>query len=193
LQKLKPDDITYINKVSDLKVKFYDLNMPEKFKNIFFKQDINREELAALVGHYFERYLDIRPPVIITDIGSSFAKEHIIKIATLRIMNVRPDHSFDRFRTINRTTFAVVINRLVNYLRNEQGLTINLVPPEKTIEPVDISPVHKYYKVIKFLLNSQLIKTDDENRFNPTAKVTPAEVLISIRKILNSIEIQDEG
>jgi hypothetical protein len=108
-------------------------------------------------------------------------------------MKVRPDHSFDRFPTISRTNFAVIINRLVSYLREEQGLTLNLIPPEQTIEPVDVSPVHKYYKVIKFLLNSQLIKTDDENRFNPTVKVTPAEVLISIRKILNSIEIKDEG
>ena len=193
LQKLKPEDITYINKVSDLKVKFYELNMPEKFKNIFFKQDINREELAALIGHYFNRYLETRSPVIITDIGNSFAKEHIIKIATLQIMEVRPDHSFDRFRTINRTDFAVVINRLVNYLREERGLTINFPPPEHAVEPIDISPVHKYYNVINFLLNSQLIKSDDENKFNPTAGVTPAEVLISIRKILNCIDITKEG
>jgi len=188
LLQLKPGDITYINKINDLKIKFYELNMPEKFKNIFFKSDINREELAALIGHYFDKFLDTRPPIIITDIGGSFAKEQIIKVCTLGIMKIRPDHSFDRFPTIDRATFAVVVNGLLKYLRDEQRYSLKFTPSEEIIEPRDISPLHKNYKIIKFLVNAQIIKLDDEDKFNPTAKVTPSDVLISIRKILNSIE-----
>ncbi len=188
LLKLKPGDITYINKINDLKIKFYDLNMPEKFKNIFFKSDINREELAALIGHYFVKFLDTRPPIIITDIGGSFAKEQIIKVCTLGIMKIRPDHSFDRFPTIDRAAFAVVIDGLLKYLQDERGYFLKFVPSDEILEPMDISPLHKDYKIIKFLVNSQIIKRDEENKFNPIAKVTPSEVLMSIRRILNSIE-----
>ncbi len=188
LLKLKPGDITYINKINDLKIQFYELNMPEKFKNIFFKPDINREELAALIVHYFNEFLDTRPPIIITDIGGSFAKEHIIKVCTLGIMKVRPDHSFDRFSTINRASFAVVINGLLKYLRDKQGYSFKFIPSDEMSEPRDISSLHKNYETIKFLVNSQVIKLDEENKFNPIVKVTPSEVLISIRKILNSIE-----
>jgi tetratricopeptide (TPR) repeat protein len=188
LLKLKSGDITYINKINDLKIKFYDLNMPEKFKNIFFKSDINREELAALIGHYFVKFLETRPPIIITDIGGSFAKEQIIKVCTLGIMKIRPDHSFDRFPTIDRAAFAVVINGLLKYLQDERGHSLKFTPSDEIIEPMDISPLHRDYKIIKFLVNSQIIKLDDENKFNPIAKVTPSEVLMSIRRILNSIE-----
>ena len=188
LLKLKPGDITYINKINDLKIQFYELNMPEKFKNIFFKPDINREELAALIGHYFNKFLDTKPPIIITDIGGSFAKEHIIKVCTLRIMKIRPDHSFDRFSTINRASFAVVINGLLKYLRDKQEYSFKFTPSDEMIEPRDISSLHKNYETIKFLVNSQVIKLDEENKFAPTVKVTPSDVLISIRRILNSIE-----
>lgn len=188
LLEIRPGDITYINKINDLKVKFYDLNLPEKFKNIFFKKNINREELAALIGHYFDRFLDTRPPVIITDIAGSFAKEQIIRICTLRIMKVRPDHSFDRFPTIDRASFARVLDNLIRYLEREQGRKITFTPLGEIIEARDISPLHKHYNTIKFLVNSQLIKLDTDNNFNPTLKVTPAEVLVAIRKILNSID-----
>jgi Tfp pilus assembly protein PilF len=188
LLKLKPGDITYINKINDLKIQFYELNMPEKFKNIFFKPDINREELAALIGHYFNELLDTMPTIIITDIGGSFAKEHIIKVCTLGIMKVRPDHSFDRFSTINRASFAVVINGLLKYLRDKEGYSFKFTPSDEIFDPRDISSLHKNYETIKFLVNSQVIKLDEENKFNPTVKVAPSDVLISIRRILNSIE-----
>lgn len=192
LLAMKPGTIRYMNKVNDLKIRFYELNMPEKFKNIFFKQRVNREDLAALLGHYFEKYLETRSPVIITDIANSFAMEHIIKICTLKIMSLRPDHSFDRFRALNRTSFAVVLNALTEYLEKLEDYVLRFTPPEQVQEPSDISPRHKYYTIIKFMANAQLIKLDDQNRFNPTAEVSPAEVLTATRKILNSIEEKEE-
>lgn len=188
LLELKPGSMTYINKINDLKIKFYDVNLPTKFKNIFFKRNITREDLAALIGHYFEKYLEPRSPVIITDIGGSFAKGQIIKVCTLGIMEVRPDHSFDRFLLINRAAFAVVFDRLLRYLEKERGYTVKLAPPDEDMVPHDISPLHKHYKIITFMVNAQLLKLDKENQFHPTLKVTPTEVLISIRKILNGIE-----
>lgn len=188
LLELKPGNMTYINKVNDLKIKFYDINLPTKFKNIFFKRDITREDLAALIGHYFDRYLENRSPVIITDIGGSFAKEQVIKVCTLGIMEVRPDHSFDRFLQVDRAAFAVVIDRLLRYLEKERGYTVNLAPAGKDLLPRDISPLHKHYKIITFMVNAQLLKLDKENQFHPTLKVTPTEVLTSIRKILNGLD-----
>ncbi len=188
LLEMKPGSMTYINKINDLKIKFYDVNLPTKFKNIFFKRNITREDLAALIGHYFDKYLETRSPVIITDIGGSFAKGQIIRVCTLGVMEVRPDHSFDRFLLIDRAAFAVVIDRLLRYLEKERRYTVNLAPPDEDIIPRDISPLHKHYKIITFMVNAQLLKLDKENQFHPTLKVTPTEVLTSIRKILNSIE-----
>ena len=187
LLELKPGDIELTNKVNDLKIKFYESKMPVKFKNIFFKNGLIREDLAALIGHYFDRYLIEKPPMIITDIAASFAKEHIIKICAVGIMKTRPDHSFDRFSSVKRADLAVIINSLIKYIEGE-GHSIKYTPLEQFIEPEDISPLHKNYTVIKFLLNSQILKLDSDNKFNPTADVSPDELLIPIRKILNSIE-----
>lgn len=188
LLELEPTNIAFMKKVNDLKVKFYEENLPAKFKNIFFKEDVTREDVAALIGYYFDKYLDSRPAIIITDIGNSFARDQIIKICTLGIMKVRPDHSFDRLPVIDRAAFAVIINNLVKYLEEQKGYSVRLAPAEEVIEPSDISPEHKNYTIIKFMVNAQVIKLDNENRFNPTLKVTTSEVLGTIRKLLNSIE-----
>lgn len=189
IQQFKPQDTALANKINELKMKFYDTNLPAKFKNIFFKTDINREELAALIGFYFSKYLEVKPPVIITDISGSFAKEYIIKVCTLEIMTLRPDHSFDRFPRIDRAQFAVVINALIKYLeKSNHGLyTLSFTPQEETLEPHDISSLHKYYEIIKFLVNAGIIKLDENKNFNPTQPVSPSVVLDTIKKILNSI------
>jgi tetratricopeptide (TPR) repeat protein len=189
IQEMKPTDKTIPLKIEQLKTRFNALKLPEKFKNIFFKENINREEIAALLGHYFDKYLESRQPLIITDIGNSFAREYIIKICSLGIMQLRPDHSFDRFPTLNRAAFAVTFDALLKYLeKSGKGkYSIRFTPLEKTIEPSDISPLHKDYDVIKFLLNSEIMKLDPENNFNPTRDISPSETLVAIQKILNSI------
>ncbi len=190
MQELSPGDLQISNKINELKIKFHESNLPPRFKNIYFKNDINREELAALLGFYFDRYFETRPPVIITDISGSFAKEYIIKVCSLEIMNLRPDHSFDRFSRVNRAALAVVINALLKYLEKNArgGYDMQFHPLEEVIEPADISPLHKDYDTIKFLINSRIMKLDKQNRFNPTQHVSPFEVLETIKKIITNIQ-----
>lgn len=188
LLELKPGDINIINKINELKIKFYESDLPAKFKEIFFKKTIRREDMAALLGFYFQRYLEIdKSPVILRDIAGSYAKEYIIKICTLGIMKVRPDHSFDRFSDIKRASFAVVLDALLKHLQ-ARGYTVKITPLEEVVEPGDISPLHKYYKIIKFLVNTRIMQLDPENRFNSTHTLSPSEVIASIKRILFNIE-----
>ena len=188
ISDLRPGDEEVENKINDLKVKFYDLNLPTKFKNIFFKYNLNREDLAALIGHYFARFLEpVTTPLIITDIGGSFAKEQIITLCTLGILKIRPDHRFQRYTEISRASLAVVFDSLIRYLKRV-GYSFNVSPLDSVVEPVDMSPLHKHYGLIKFLVNARILPLDEENRFNPTAKVAPSDVLVSLRRIINSIE-----
>ncbi len=163
------------------------MNLPEKFKKIFFKTEINREELAALIGYYFEPYIQMdRAPEIITDIDGSFAREYIIKTCTSGIMDARPDHTFDRFSTPDRATFAVILNSLIRYLE-KKGHRLRFTPLAAPAAAADISPLHKNYDVITFLVNSQILPLDAVNNFNPTQPVSPAAVIYALKKILNSI------
>jgi len=190
LSEIEPDNISFSNKINDLKVKFFDNNLPPKFKDIFFKSELTKEDLAALIGFYFSKYIDSNDikVKIITDIEKSYARQEIIKVCALNIMNVRPDHRFSRKIIITRAHFAKVITRLIEYLRKSLYL-ISLKPKSDTeiIEPNDISPVHKDYKLVKELLNSNIMKLDANDNFNQSSNIVPAKAISSLKRVLNGI------
>jgi tetratricopeptide (TPR) repeat protein len=187
LLAVKPGDPFLESEKKRIRDRIQEMNLPEKFKKIFFKSEINREELAALIGYYFEPFIQIdRAPEIITDIDGSFAREYIIKTTTSGIMDARPDHTFDRFSTPDRAMFAVILNSLIRYLEKNNH-RLSFTPLAIAASGVDLSPLHKNYNVITFLVNSQILPLDAENNFNPTRSVSPADVIYALKKILNSI------
>jgi hypothetical protein len=170
-----------------IREQFQEMNLPEKFKKIFFKTEINREEMAALIGYYFDRYIQLeKAPEIITDIDGSFARDYIIKTCTSGIMGARPDHTFDRFSIPDRAMFAVILKALINYLE-KKGHSLHFTPLADAVESVDLSPLHKNYDIIKFMVNAQILPLDSERIFNPTRSVSPNDVIYALKKILNSI------
>ncbi len=193
LSNIEPENITISNKINDLKIKFFDNNLPRKFKDIFFKTELTKEDLAALIGFYFDKYLNSEGVKIkiITDIEKSYARKEIIKICSLDIMKVRPGHRFSRRTILKRSGFAKIITLLLDYLKDSEYL-INFKPKDidEITEPIDISPIHKDYKLIKRLLNSNIMKLDNENRFNQSEDINPADVISSLKKILNNITFE---
>jgi tetratricopeptide (TPR) repeat protein len=187
LLALKPGDPVLEGEKKRINDRFQEMNLPEKFKRIFVKAEINREEMAALIGYYFDRYIEMDgAPVIITDIDGSFAREQIIKTCTAGIMSVRPDHSFDRFSIPDRATFAVNVKALIGYLK-ARGHVLRFTPLPDPVESLDLSPLHKNYETIKFLVNAQILPLDADRLFNPTRSVSPNDVIFALKKILNSI------
>jgi cytochrome c-type biogenesis protein CcmH/NrfG len=187
LLALKPGEPFLESEKKRIRDRFQEMNLPEKFKKIFFKTEINREELAALIGYYFERFIQMdQAPEIITDIDGSFAREYIIKTCSNGIMEARPDHTFDRFSTPDRATFAVILNALIQYME-KKGHLLRFTPLATAAAAADLSPLHKNYDAINFLVNSQILPLDTTNNFNPTQPVSPASVIYALKKILNSI------
>jgi tetratricopeptide (TPR) repeat protein len=182
-----PGDALLESEKKRIREQFQEMNLPEKFKKIFFKTEINREEMAALIGYYFDRYIQLeKAPEIITDIDGSFARDYIIKTCTSGIMGARPDHTFDRFSIPDRAMFAVILKALINYLE-KKGHSLHFTPLADAVESVDLSPLHKNYDIIKFMVNAQILPLDSERIFNPTRSVSPNDVIYALKKILNSI------
>ncbi len=185
--ELKPGDQEIKDKMINAKLRFQELNFPPKFKRLFFKKNLNREDIAALIGYYFDKYLELdRRPVIITDVSGSYAMKSIIKLVTLNIIKLRPDHTFDRYTEMSRVDFAIILDRLINYLQ-QKGVEFNFNPSKVYLEPSDISTINRYFEKIRFIINSQIMKLDGEGRFNPLNKISPSDALSSIKKILNSM------
>jgi tetratricopeptide (TPR) repeat protein len=187
LLALKPGDPFLSGEKQRLHDRFQELTLPEKFKKIFFKTEVNREELAALIGFYFDRFITIAgAPEILTDIDGSFAREQIIKTVTAGILRARPDHTFQRFMYPDRATFAVTLNSLIEYL-GAKGHAMRFTPLAEAPLLADLSPLHKNYGVIAYLIRSQVLAPDAQGNFNPTMAVSPADVIYALKKILNAI------
>ncbi len=187
LLALKPGDPFLEAEKKRIRDRFQEMTLPEKFKKIFFKTEINREELAALIGFYFDHYIEMeRAPEILTDIDGSFAREQIIKTVTAGIMHARPDHTFQRFFAPDRAAFAMTLHSLIEYLKGK-GHELRFTPLSAPALGVDLSPLHKNYDAITFLLNSQVLALDAQGNFNPTLPVSPADVIFALKKILNAI------
>jgi len=182
-----PGNLEISNRINGLKIRFNESDMPMRFKNIYFKADLNREELAALLGHYFKTELVLNStPKIITDIQHSFAREAIVKLCSLGIMELRPDHSFGvgnlEGLKVTRARFAVVIRNLIRFLEN-RGITLDLSATEKPLEASDVLPVHKQHDVIRFVVNTRLMELDEDGRFRPAQDITPMEALRAIMEV----------
>jgi len=193
LSEVEPENIEISNKINDLKIKFFDKNLPLKFKDIFFKTELNKEDLAALIGFYFKKYLykENYKVKIITDISKSFARKEIITVCSLGIMQIRPDHRFGRRVIIKRAHFAKVITRLIKFLKQED-LNLSIKPTETSIDPIDVNSMHKDYKLIKELINASIMTLDSENRFNQSSPISPSDAIVSLKKVLNSISFVNQ-
>ncbi len=188
LLALKPGDPFLEREKKRIRDRFQELTLPEKFKKIFFKPEVNREELAALIGFYFDRFIEMdRAPEILTDIDGSFAREQIIKTVTAGILRARPDHTFQRFLAPDRAVFAVTLHALIEYLRNKAH-RLRFTPLSEPPLITDLSPLHKDYDVITFLIQSQVLALDARGGFTPTQPVSPADVIYALKRILNAVE-----
>jgi tetratricopeptide (TPR) repeat protein len=187
LQEMKPEDGEIEAQRSLLQQKMQESPLPAKFKNIFSKSAVNREELVALIGYYFANYFSLAAaPEIITDIDGSFAREDIIKLCSLKIMAIRPDHTFDRFSLPNRALFAQILHSLIDYLE-KQGHQLHFGTEEALSEPTDISPLHRDYDTIRFLIQAQILHLDLQGNFNPTGILPPLDAVAALQKILHAI------
>ena len=190
-----PGSLDVSNRINGLKVRFNEQNLPLRLKNIYFKSDLNREELAALIGRYYSEELVLSgSPMIITDIQHSFARDAIVKLCSLGIMSLRPDHTFGVGRmeelNVTRARFALVVRNLIRYLEG-RGFTLDLQVSERNLEAADVFPVHKEHDVIRFMVNAKLMQLDEYGNFRPAEDISPFEALrtfFEIRRRMNPLE-----
>lgn len=183
LLDLNPNDEQIKEKCEQVKKAFDESAWPHELKSIFYKEQLNREDTAALIGLYFPSILsDPQKPLIISDISGSFAFADIIKVCASGIMTVRPDHRFDRFGLINRGLVALILDRLIKVI-TESGRTLDFQPIRDFTPPHDILPTHRDYQTITSLLSINLLELDESNQFRPLDTVHPDELINALKKI----------
>jgi tetratricopeptide (TPR) repeat protein len=94
------------------------LQMPEEYRRIPASTRVTRADLAALVAVRIKALsrLGGREAKVAVDIGGSWAREHIIKMLALEVMDVYPNHTFQPAATVRRGDLARAVGRVLDLL-----------------------------------------------------------------------------
>ncbi len=92
--------------------------MPEEYRRVFTSPRLTRADLAALVATKVTALARAGQgdPQVAIDISGSWAREHIIRVLSLGIMEVYPNHTFQPGATIRRGDLARAVARVLELL-----------------------------------------------------------------------------
>ncbi len=191
LLDLNPNDQLIQEKIKAVEKAFDESAWPKELKGIFFKEQLNREDAAALLGLYFPSVFSNPQRLIISDISSSYAFREIIKVCGSGVMTVRPDHRFDRYGLLDRSQSALILDRLIRLIQ-DKGRTVDLQPVTDFTPPRDIPPTHRDYQIISGLLSVGLMELDETMQFRPLDPVNPDEFINALKRIELAVHFNDE-
>jgi tetratricopeptide (TPR) repeat protein len=113
--------------------------MPPEYRRIRTAEVITRADLAALVAvkvSALSRVPGGAAPVAV-DISGSWAREHILRLLSLGIMTVYPNHTFQPAATVRRGELALAVQRVLDLLRHPAG-------PAPVFSDMSRSNLHHY-------------------------------------------------
>jgi len=189
LYELQPKNKEIQSRIETLKNRLGIFEMPSQYHNIPYKEAISREEMAALLMGKFKGVLNetkAQPPIII-DISTSWASKFILKMTTLGILEVFPNHTFQPKKIITRAEITEILLRLINLLKQKGYKLIQQLPLEK-IQISDVSPDNYYHNPITQILSYQIMDLSTEKAFNPDNPVSGQEASRILGIILNLIK-----
>ncbi len=165
-------------RVEALKNRLGIFEIPSLYNEIPLAPAINREDLAALLAVKLKDVLGEaagQPPIII-DISTSWAARFILKVASLGLIEVYPNHAFQPKRQVTREELAQTILKTIRYL---EGRGHRFIPqiPQDMIQIQDVSPDHYAYRTILQVLTYQIMEIYPDKTFRPELTVPGAEAV----------------
>ena len=176
LRELEPENQDIGRRIEDLKSKLGVYEVPSQYQSIQGLDAITREDLAALIGVKFERFLNETGSQtrIMVDIGTSWAQKFIIQVASLNVMDVYDNHTFQPKKIINRAQLAEAVDRLIDVLKARGADFVPLVDPRR-IRIADVAPDNFYYQPILRVVSYQLMDLSADRMFEPERTVSGPE------------------
>jgi tetratricopeptide (TPR) repeat protein len=176
LGEIEAFDPETLQRVEQLKARLGIYELPSQYASIPALEAIAREDLAALIGVKFRDFLDApgRRTRIVVDIATSWAQKYIVDVASLDLMAVFDNHTFQPRRAVNRAELAETAVRLIRFLRSRGHPFVPLIEAHR-IQISDVTPENFYYPAIVEALSYQIMALDPLRRFEPERPVTGRE------------------
>ncbi len=189
LKKREPEDQDIDRRIEQLKNRLGIFELPSQYNTIPSREAITREDMAAILGIEFQKHLqapDKEPPIII-DISTSWASEYILKLTSMDILDIYPNHTFKPKKIVTRAQLAEIIYRLINHLKQNGYTLIQQIPPQ-SINLSDVPPNNFYYRPIIMVVSYGVLNTSMGRNFNPEDPVSGQEALRAINILLSLIK-----
>jgi tetratricopeptide (TPR) repeat protein len=187
LADLDPQNKAVADRIEELKGKLGVFELPSQYGLIPAQEAITREDLAALIAVKFKDFLNVpeRQAQILVDISTSWAQKFIIKVASLSVMNVFDNHTFQPRRIINRAELAESVIRLIDFLKGRGSRFVPLLDVRK-IQIPDVSPDSFYYQPILKAVAYQVMDLTPQRMFEPE-KTVPGRDAVRVLDIVQGL------
>jgi tetratricopeptide (TPR) repeat protein len=144
--------------------------MPEEYQRIPAAPRISRADLAALLSVKLPSLtkVETRAPKVAIDISGSWAREHIVSVLALDVMDVYPNHSFQPGAVVRRGDLARAAARVLDLFRVRSG---------NGPAPVDMARTNLFYEAAMRVVGAGLMGLTAEGAFEPWRPVTGQEAV----------------
>ncbi|MCX6569180.1 MAG: S-layer homology domain-containing protein [Candidatus Aminicenantes bacterium] len=178
LAALEPREEAVGKRIEELKTKLGIYELPSQYAEIPALEAIARQDLAALIGVKFGDLLDspAKRTEILVDISMSWAQRYIVKVASLDIMSVFDNHTFQPRRIINRAELADTAVRLIGVLQSRGAKFVPLVEARR-IQVADVAADNYYGQAIIRALSFQIMTLTPGRMFEPERTVPGNEAI----------------
>jgi tetratricopeptide (TPR) repeat protein len=180
----EPQNALWISRTRDCQRMIDFSRLPVEFKNAEKGDRITRAVFAAYL--VFKIPILSRVPsknnIILTDISNHWAKDFIITVTNLNLMEESSNHTFEPQSYVKRSDLAFSLNKLLD-LAQELNPEIRLGDPELSIEINDILTEYSKYKSIRRVVSLGFMELNDKLQFKPENVISGEELTKAINKI----------
>jgi tetratricopeptide (TPR) repeat protein len=185
----QPDNLGYQQRIEILKNRLGIFELPSQYNAIMSSEAVSKEEVAALLAVKFKDVLQesAKKPPIIIDIATSWADEFILKMTSIGLLDIYPNHTFRPKKIITRAEMAEILMRLVNHLMDRGYRFIQQIPPE-SIQISDVSADNYYYQPIILIVSYDIMSLSLDKTFKPDLPVSGPDTIRLLDIILGQIQ-----
>jgi tetratricopeptide (TPR) repeat protein len=171
-----PRDAEAQGRAADVRRAWEMAQMPEEYRRIPEAARLTRADLAALIARKVTalQRLPDRESRVATDISGSWARNSILRVLSLEIMEVYPNHSFQPGAVVRRGDLAAALGKVLDLV----GFPARPAPVLK-----DVSPANMLHQGATRVVAAGLMDVTPEGAFEPWRLVTGKDAVAVVEAL----------
>ncbi len=164
------------------------LALPEEVRRLPSAARATRADLAALLVLRLGPLAEIPPgePEVAVDISGSWAREQIVRVLALRILEVYPNHTFQPGGGVRRGDLAIALGRVLDLLGVE--------PPPSRLVFADVSPNSPLRDAVADVVGLGIMEANSEQGvFEPWRAVSGREAWDAVEALSQRLRRRPKG